>query len=86
MRQSPTSLLIANTPAPRLLARRLGKEKPSRHLNELMAKLVADGLVELTIPDKPNSRLQQYRLKGIVPDNQSHGRKSSKVMRRRIKP
>ena len=44
------------------IAKRLGKEKPTRYLNELMARLVRERLVSYTIPDKPNSRLQQYRL------------------------
>jgi ATP-dependent DNA helicase RecG len=44
------------------IAQKLGKTKPTRHLNDLMRKLVKDGFVEYIIPEKPNSRLQKYRL------------------------
>ncbi|MBI4765252.1 MAG: ATP-dependent DNA helicase [Deltaproteobacteria bacterium] len=44
------------------LALRLGKSKPNRYLNNLVSKMVHEGLIEYTIPDKPNSRLQKYRI------------------------
>ncbi len=44
------------------MAKMLGKHKPSRYLNELVSKMVSNGLIEFTIPDKPTSRLQKYRL------------------------
>jgi ATP-dependent DNA helicase RecG len=44
------------------IAKRLGKAKPSRYLNDLMRKLLQVGKVQYTIPEKPNSRLQKYRL------------------------
>ena len=44
------------------IAQAMGKAKPNRHLNELMSRLLASGLVAYTLPDKPNSRLQKYRL------------------------
>lgn len=31
-------------------------------LNTIMRELLSDGLIEYAIPDKPNSRLQKYRL------------------------
>jgi ATP-dependent DNA helicase RecG len=40
----------------------LGQKDVSGHLNQLMRKLVADQWVAYTIPDKPQSRLQKYRL------------------------
>jgi len=44
------------------IAKRLGKPRPTRYLNDLMAKLLRERYVEYTIPEKPNSRLQKYRL------------------------
>jgi len=44
------------------MAKRLGKPKPTRYLNDLVRKMVANGFIEFTIPDKPTSRLQKYRL------------------------
>ena len=44
------------------IAQRLGKSKPTRYLNDLVRKMLETGLIEYTIPEKPNSRLQKYRL------------------------
>lgn len=43
------------------LAFRLGKAKPNRHLDEVVSNLLEQGVIEYTIPSKPNSRYQQYR-------------------------
>ena len=40
----------------------LGQKEVSGHLNQLMRRLVTDQWVAYTIPDKPQSRLQKYRL------------------------
>jgi ATP-dependent DNA helicase RecG len=44
------------------IARRLGKARPNRYLNETVKRLLENGLVEYTIPEKPHSRLQKYQL------------------------
>jgi DNA-binding PadR family transcriptional regulator len=44
------------------MAEKLGKVKPTRYLNDLVRKMIANKLIEYTIPDKPGSRLQKYRL------------------------
>ncbi|MDY0206402.1 MAG: helix-turn-helix domain-containing protein [Pseudomonas sp.] len=44
------------------LAQRLGHVSVSGALNRQIKHLLVQDLVELTIPDKPTSRLQQYRL------------------------
>jgi len=44
------------------IAQALGKEKPTRYLNDLMKKMLLNQQVSYTIPEKPNSRLQKYRL------------------------
>ena len=45
-----------------IIAKSLGKPGRTRYLSDLMKRLLRDELVEYTIPDKPNSRLQKYRL------------------------
>ena len=40
----------------------LGQKEVSGQLNKVMRDLLVDSTVEYTIPDKPNSRLQKYRI------------------------
>ncbi len=44
------------------IAQGLGKAKPSRYLNDLIRSMLTEGIIEYTIPEKPNSRLQKYRI------------------------
>ncbi|MBL4761439.1 MAG: putative DNA binding domain-containing protein [Gammaproteobacteria bacterium] len=55
-------LLSVQTLSKAEIARALGKAKPTRYLNDLMKKMIQLRQVEYTVPDKPNSRLQKYRL------------------------
>ena len=47
---------------------RLGQKEVSGQLNNVIRWLLTEKQIELTIPEKPNSRLQKYRLtkKGII--------------------
>ena len=40
----------------------IGMNGDSRSYQRNIEPLLAGGLIEMTIPDKPNSRLQKYRL------------------------
>ena len=44
------------------LSKKLGQKKISGQLNKVVRQLVADGRIEFTLPSKPRSRLQKYRL------------------------
>ena len=44
------------------LSARLGQKEISGQLNKVIRVLLGDQTIEMTIPDKPNSRLQEYRL------------------------
>ncbi len=54
--------LKSEDPGKKEIAVKLGRAKPHRYLDELMRRMLNDGLVNYTIPDKPNSRLQKYHL------------------------
>ena len=40
----------------------LGQKEVSGQLNKVIRVLMGQGLIEYTLPDRPNSRLQKYRL------------------------
>jgi len=55
--------LLAKAPMrKRDISAALGQKEVSGQLNKIIRKLLANGLIETTVPDKANSRLQQYRL------------------------
>jgi len=45
------------------IAQSIGQEKVTGYLNRMVRELLSKGLIEYTIPEKPNSRMQKYRLK-----------------------
>jgi ATP-dependent DNA helicase RecG len=55
--------LLAKAPmSKRDISAALGQKEVSGQLNKVVRTLMTSGLIEVTIPDKKNSRLQQYRL------------------------
>ncbi len=56
------SLLTAGPMSKAELSRNLGQKEISGQLNKVVRLLIADRRIEYTLPDKPRSRLQKYRL------------------------
>ncbi|MBN1849858.1 MAG: hypothetical protein JW932_14890 [Deltaproteobacteria bacterium] len=44
------------------ISEHLGQKEVSGQLNKVIRGLMGKGLIEYTLPDKPNSRLQKYQL------------------------
>ena len=55
-------LLAGGAKAKATLSQSLGQKTVSGQLNKVVRRLVADRLIEYTLPDRPRSRLQKYRL------------------------
>jgi len=56
-------VLLKENPLPvSILSKNLGQKKVSGQLKIVLKKLLSDSLIVFTVPDKPNSRLQKYRL------------------------
>ncbi|WP_199221488.1 Fic family protein [Desulfonatronum sp. SC1] len=55
--------LLHNAPLSKAeLAAALGRKSVTGALNRVVRSLLEGGLIEYTLPHKPNSRLQKYRL------------------------
>lgn len=61
-RESCLALLRSAEYGRKDLAAALGVSSRTGYFGRMLSELVEDGLIELTIPEKPNSRLQKYRL------------------------
>lgn len=61
-RESCLKLLVEGALGRREIASLLNVSPRSGYIKRFLAELAEDGLIELTIPEKPNSRLQKYRL------------------------
>ena len=55
-------LLIGGAMSKAELSKNLGQKTVSGQLNKVVRSLVAAEMIEFTLPDKPKSRLQKYRL------------------------
>ena len=56
------SLLAGRPMSKAELSKNLGQKEISGQLNKVVRLLMADRMIEYTLPDKPRSRLQKHRL------------------------
>ncbi len=51
----------------------VGRTNRTKFRDQILRPLLDDGLIEMTIPDKPTSRLQKYRLTEKGRDHMARG-------------
>jgi ATP-dependent DNA helicase RecG len=56
------ALLAAGPRSKSEIAASIGIRGVTGNLNQAVRKLLAEGVIVMTLPEKPNSRLQKYRL------------------------
>lgn len=62
LRDRVTKLLQKGPLSKSEISKRLGQKRTSGQLNKIMKELLAEGIVAYSIPEKPSSRLQKYKL------------------------
>jgi hypothetical protein len=63
LREKVLYLLRGSSLSKSMLAERLGQKQASGQLKKVIQDLIKEEIISYTIPEKPNSRLQKYRLK-----------------------
>lgn len=59
----------------------IGRSNRSKFREQVLAPLLALGMVEMTIPDKPNSSKQRYRLTAVGRALKAEGRRQKAEQR-----
>jgi ATP-dependent DNA helicase RecG len=68
-------LLANETLSKSEISRKLGQKAISGHLNKVLKSLLDEGVVAYTIPEKPRSRAQKYRLVKSPQEKEQPGKK-----------
>lgn len=75
LRGKVIQLLANETLSKSEISRKLGQKAISGHLNKVLKSLLDEGVVAYTIPEKPRSRAQKYRLVKSPQEKEQRGKK-----------
>ena len=63
LQEKVETVLSADALSKSEIAKKIGLKSVTGHLNRAIRSMLTEGLIEYTIPEKPNSRLQKYKMK-----------------------
>ncbi|MGB9442117.1 MAG: transcriptional regulator, partial [Desulfobacterales bacterium] len=63
LQQKVMNILTQDALSKSEIANKIGLKSVTGYFNRTIRSMLAEGLIEYTIPEKPNSRLQKYKLK-----------------------